>query len=78
MMDNAWHFDATPGAFYQMSDYARQTVNGAEHSLVLKAQIQRDGSGSRINVEYLPTTNAGYDGDAMGEALEERFRMVLR
>ena len=78
MMDNAWHFDATPGAFYQMSDYARQAVNGAEHSLVLKTQIQRDGSGSRINVEYLPTTSAGYDGDAMGEALEERFRMALR
>ncbi|MGJ7462163.1 hypothetical protein ACR80S_13765 [Halomonas sp. MA07-2] len=78
MMDSAWHFDATPGAFYQMSDYARQTVNGAEHSLVLKAQIQRDGSGSHINVEYLPTTSAGYDGDAMGEALEERFRMALR
>ncbi|WP_416139100.1 hypothetical protein ACM26W_01420 [Halomonas sp. HK25] len=78
MMDNAWHFDATPGAFYQMSDYARQTINGAEHSLVLKAQIQRNGSGSRINVEYLPATNARYDGDAMGEALEQRFRTALR
>ena len=78
MMDNAWHFDATPGAFYQMSDYARQAVNGAEHSLVLKTQIQRDGRGFRIHVEYLPTTGAGYDGDAMGEALEERFRMALR
>src|SRR5699024_6404997 len=33
MMHNAWHFDATPGAFYQMSHYARQAVNGAEHSL---------------------------------------------
>lgn len=78
MMDNAWHFDATPGALYQMSDYARQAVNGTEHSLVLKAKIQRDGSGSRISVEYLPTTNARYDGETMGEALEQRFRTALR
>ncbi len=78
MMDSAWHFDATPGAFYRLSDYARQIIDGVEHRIVLQAQIERNGSGSRIRMEFGPSGNASYTADAMEAALRERVASVLR
>ncbi|WP_249978007.1 hypothetical protein [Vreelandella olivaria] len=76
--DGAYHHEANPGSFYRLSDYERQVINGVEHSIVLRAQIERDGSGSRINVEFSPSGTLTYNADEMQDALEQRFDAVLR
>lgn len=76
--DGAYHHEANPGSFYRVSDYERQVINGVEHSIVLRAQIERDGSGSRINVEFSPSGTLTYNADEMQDALEQRFDAVLQ
>ena len=78
MMDSAWHFNATPGTYYELSDYADQTLGGVQHSIVLKAQIQRSGSGSHVNFEFAPAGNDHFSGEGMGAALRQRAEAALR
>lgn len=76
--DVAYHHEANPGAFYRLSDYERQVVGGHEHQIILKAQLERSGSGSRINVEFEPSGTLTFDAGEMQDALEQRFNMVLK
>lgn len=77
--DAAYHHEANPGSFYRLSDYHNQVVNGFESTIVLRAQIERNGSGSRINVEFAPTSGGlTYNADEMQEVLEQRFDAALR
>ena len=78
MQDVAWHHETNPGSFYRISDYERQTINGTEHRIVLKAQIERNGSGSRIKVNFGPSGRHSYNSEDMQAALEQRFEAVLR
>ncbi|MCC5902690.1 MAG: hypothetical protein JJT87_12300 [Halomonas sp.] len=76
--DVAYHHDANPGSFYRLSDYERQMIDGREHMIILKAQLERSGSGSRINVEFMPSGTLTYNVDEMQDALQQRFDTVLR
>lgn len=78
MMDEAWHFEAIPGAFYELSDYTRQTLHGTAHRLVVKAQVKREGDGSWIIIEYGPVASSHYEAEAMGAALQSRVESALR
>lgn len=76
--DVAYHHDANPGSFYRLSDYERQMIDGREHLIILKTQLERSGSGSRINVEFVPSGALTYNVDEMQVALQQRFDTVLR
>lgn len=78
MQDTAWHYDATPGALYQLSDYNRQVIDGVEHYIVLKAQIQRDGAGSRVNIQFSNSGHATFSEEEMAAALRQRVEAALR
>ncbi|WP_147273097.1 hypothetical protein [Billgrantia montanilacus] len=77
-MDEAYHHETTPGSYYRLSDYDKQVVDGVEHSIILRAEIQRDGDGSAIQMEFMPAgSNLTYDPDAMKEAIQQRVEDVL-
>ncbi|MCE8005316.1 hypothetical protein [Billgrantia ethanolica] len=78
MMDSAWHFNATPGTFYELSDYTDQSLGGVQHSIVLKAKIQRSGGGSHVIFEFAPSGNDRFSSDLMAAALRQRAEAVLR
>ena len=77
-MDEAYHYEATPGAFYRLSDYDKQVVDGVEHSIILRAEIQRDGVGSRIQMGFMPAgSSRTFDPDAMKAAIQQRAEAAL-
>lgn len=79
MGDSAWKHDVTPGAYYNLGDYGRQTVGGTQYSILQRVQIQKDGAGSRIHYSWAPAdTRILYDGDAMEAALTQRLEAALR
>ncbi|OBX34884.1 hypothetical protein A8U91_03947 [Halomonas elongata] len=78
MGDEAWQHQATPGAFYNLSDYGDQVVGGVEYSIVQKVQIQKSGNGSRIIYKWFPSGKHPYDGAAMKAALKQRLNDALQ
>ncbi|SEN50690.1 hypothetical protein [Halomonas caseinilytica] len=78
MMDDAWQHDATPGAYYNLSDYGEQVVGGVEYDIVQKVQIQKNGSGSRIKYTWFPSDKRPYDGNAMKAAIKQRLNDALQ
>ncbi|CBV43923.1 hypothetical protein [Halomonas elongata] len=78
MGDEAWQHQATPGAFYNLSDYGDQIVGGVEYGIVQKVQIQKSGAGSRIIYRWFPSGDNVYDGEAMKTAIRERLNAALQ
>lgn len=78
MGDSAWKHQATPGAYYDLGDYGRQTIGGTQYHIVQRVQIQKNGAGTRIHYSWAPAdTRTLYDGDAMETALTQRLRAAL-
>ncbi|EPC00569.1 hypothetical protein L861_06425 [Litchfieldella anticariensis FP35 = DSM 16096] len=76
MMDAAWHHEATPGAYYRLSDYVTQMMAGRAVRIVLRAEIRKEGQGTGITLAYAPADSL-YDGEAMGAALKARAEHQL-
>lgn len=77
-LDVAYHHEANPGAFYRLSDYEGAVIDGREHRVVLKAQIERNREGSRVRVSFSSVGPAGYESGAMQQALKQRFETALQ
>nr|WP_298411631.1 hypothetical protein [uncultured Halomonas sp.] len=79
MGDAAWKHQTTPGAYYDLGDYGRQTLGGTQYHIVQRIQIQKDGGGSRIHYRWAPADpRVRYDGPAMESALTQRLNAALR
>lgn len=74
----AYHHEANPGSFYRLSDYEGAVIEGREHRVVLKAQIERNREGSRVRVSFSSVGPVGYESDAMQQALKQRFETALQ
>ena len=78
MEDVAYHHEANPGSFYRLSDYEGAVIDGHDHRVVLKAQIERNREGSRVRVSFSSVGPAGYESDDMQQALKQRFETALQ
>ncbi|MDF9434667.1 MULTISPECIES: hypothetical protein [Halomonadaceae] len=79
MGDAAWKHDRTPGAYYNLGDYGRQTVGGTRYSILQRVQIEKSGAGSRIHYSWAPADKRiPYDGAAMEDALTQRLNAALQ
>ena len=78
MGDIAWKHDRTPGAYYNLGDYGRQTVGGTRYSILQRVQIEKSGAGSRIHYSWAPADERTlFDGNAMESALTQRLKAAL-
>lgn len=78
MGDVAWKHDRTPGAYYDLGDYGRQTIGGERYSILQRVQIEKSGAGSRIHYSWAPADKRTlYDDDAMEAALTQRLKSAL-
>ena len=55
MESDAWRHEVVPGAFYNLSDYARLSVNGVSTSFVMSVKVVKNRSGSIVTVGYSDT-----------------------
>lgn len=79
MGDTAWKHQTTPGAYYDLGDYGRATINGNQYQLVQRVQIEKSGSGSRIHYSWAPAdTRTFYDGSSMESTLRQRIESALQ
>lgn len=52
MQSDAWRHEVVPGAFYNLSDYARVSVDSVSLSIVMSVKIVKNRSGSIVTVGY--------------------------
>lgn len=79
MGDAAWKHQTTPGAYYDLGDYGRATINGSQYQLVQRVQIEKNGTGSRIHYSWAPAdTRTLYDGSSMESVLTQRIETALQ
>ncbi len=52
MKSDAWKHEVVPGAFYDLSDYARVNVDGVSISIIMSAKIIKNRSGSIVTIGY--------------------------
>lgn len=79
MGDAAWKHDRTPGAYYDLGDYGRQSIGNTQYSILQRVQIEKNGTGSRIHYSWAPAgSQIHYDGKAMESALTKRLKSALK
>ena len=79
MGDAAWKHVQTPGAYYDLGDYGRQSVGSTQYSILQRVQIQKNGAGSRIHYSWEPAgPQIHYDGKSMESALTKRLKSALK
>ena len=74
MQSDAWRHEVVPGAFYNLSDYARVSVDSVSLSIVMSVKIVKNRSGSVVTVGY-----EGNEGNKskIASALKSRVQSLV-
>ena len=76
--DGAYHYETTPGTFYNISDYSRHIMNGQEYRIVIRAILMRTSSGTSVKISYYPVGYNDYNGEEFAQSLRSRVDRILR
>jgi hypothetical protein len=75
MKSDAWRHEMVPGAFYNLSDYARVSVDGVSTSFVMSVKIVKNRSGSIVTVGYESTRGSK---PKLASSLQRKVKVLLK
>jgi hypothetical protein len=75
MKSDAWRHEVVPGAFYNLSDYARVSVDGVSTSFVMSVKIVKNRSGSIVTVGYQSKSGSK---SKLESSLQRKVKLLLK